>query len=617
MQAAPTAAKKEKMKVLDPKRSNAVGILISRLPEPKVIKSAIRDLDELVLEREQVDQIRMVLPSADEEEELNARDGADVVWDRPEAFLRMLLSVPRVGLRLRCWSIASAFEERAAELEAPIEALKHAFEELMGSEPLRVLLGLLLSYGNYMNGGTNRGQADGFPITDLMSVCGVKASQGRQTLLGYALKELTDVAAAAEAEGASADSLGPEGRLLPMSGQALSLDRFAEGRLAERNRQQRREQAKTALLLEQSVPHIKDGCRANLGEITAQHAALVTDIVEVARAAAAEPESPAHVKPDPFKPRMLQFSAAAQARVDQITVALRAAEANLARARTFFGVTPSALKDDEILPFFLSFVGEVKRSMPPPQKPKRAPRLPKLPPPDGSSLKPSTESSGTDTMQSLIASIHAGRSRKASLAAADRGSEGTAMTASGKHPGGLPAGGGRGGADGGGANGTDGVHAVGSLPALLKPVSVKTTTPSSKDEAIGVATQLDPSLFGRSNATSDRPTAQTARTAIMARLKEQEGAANRANARSDVARVKVGGGGTGGSATPTASKWLSSETKAAGIAIGFTLGGKKKLSHARSPAASAFGPPTAPDPSSGATAAGAAAEVGSIVSTRL
>ena len=49
-----TKAKAEITKALDTQRSHAVGILISRLPPPTAIKTAILNLDEKVLEREQV-----------------------------------------------------------------------------------------------------------------------------------------------------------------------------------------------------------------------------------------------------------------------------------------------------------------------------------------------------------------------------------------------------------------------------------------------------------------------------------------------------------------------------------------------------------------------------------
>jgi len=80
------------VKVLEPKRSNAVGILISTLPSLKEIKSAIALLDESKLSREQVEQIRIQLATPEEMEQIQSQDGPDVRWDKPENFLKTMMS---------------------------------------------------------------------------------------------------------------------------------------------------------------------------------------------------------------------------------------------------------------------------------------------------------------------------------------------------------------------------------------------------------------------------------------------------------------------------------------------------------------------------------------------
>ena len=43
------------------------------------------------------------LPTQEEMDSIAALDGPDVRWDRPEAFLKMVMAIPRIGSRLRCW----------------------------------------------------------------------------------------------------------------------------------------------------------------------------------------------------------------------------------------------------------------------------------------------------------------------------------------------------------------------------------------------------------------------------------------------------------------------------------------------------------------------------------
>ena len=107
--------------------------------------------------------------------------------------------------------------------------------------------------------------------------------------------------------------------------------------------------ARRALALEPSLPHLREAIKVSLSELQSQQAALAADVAEVARVAAAEPPSAAHVKPDPFRERMTAFAAEAQQRVDALGAALRAAEGGLVEARRFFGLPSNALKDEEVI----------------------------------------------------------------------------------------------------------------------------------------------------------------------------------------------------------------------------------------------------------------------------
>lgn len=54
---------------------------------------------------------------------------------------------------------------------------------------VETLLSLVLAYGNYMNGNTQRGQADGFQLDVLLKLRDVKAKDSDVTLLQYTVKQ--------------------------------------------------------------------------------------------------------------------------------------------------------------------------------------------------------------------------------------------------------------------------------------------------------------------------------------------------------------------------------------------------------------------------------------------
>eukprot|EP00966_Prymnesium_polylepis_P316879 7321819-Prymnesium_polylepis.1 len=86
-------------KALDPKRSNAVAIMMSSLPPVNDVKAAIANLDEALLSREQLEKIRANIATPEEMEQIGALDGPDVKWDKPEQFLKVIMNIPKVRAR--------------------------------------------------------------------------------------------------------------------------------------------------------------------------------------------------------------------------------------------------------------------------------------------------------------------------------------------------------------------------------------------------------------------------------------------------------------------------------------------------------------------------------------
>lgn len=178
-------------KALDPKRSNAVAIMMSSLPAVDDVKAAIGTLDEAILSREQLEKIRAHLPTAEEAELIQSLDGPEIKWDRPEQFLKALMAIPRLKQRLRCWSIKYGFAERAAELEEQMVVVRAAIAALRGSAALPALFGALIEMGNHCNGGhPSKGQADGFSVDDLGKLSVMKDNTNKVSLLGYAVETL-------------------------------------------------------------------------------------------------------------------------------------------------------------------------------------------------------------------------------------------------------------------------------------------------------------------------------------------------------------------------------------------------------------------------------------------
>jgi hypothetical protein len=171
-------ASRENVRVLSDKRFNAVAIMLSFLPPVDRVIRAVQRLDLSLLDKDQVAALHKQMPTEEELKQLAAADCRVEELARPEAFLVTLASaVPAVGSRVDCWSFSLTFPEVAADLRTPFTFIEKAIASVRASKTLPQLCALVLHAGNYINGGTNRGQADGFDL----AVLGRSATRTRTT----------------------------------------------------------------------------------------------------------------------------------------------------------------------------------------------------------------------------------------------------------------------------------------------------------------------------------------------------------------------------------------------------------------------------------------------------
>ncbi|KAL7888334.1 hypothetical protein AOLI_G00033080 [Acnodon oligacanthus] len=183
---------KKIIKLLDGKRSQAVGILISSLHlDMKDIQQAVLMLDNSVVDLdaiealyenraqpEELERIRKHYETSDEEQVK--------LLDKPEQFLYELSRVPEFSLRACCIILQSTFADAIASIKRKTEIVLHVCKDLLEQDSVKEVLGLVLALGNYMNGGSRtRGQADGFGLDILPKLKDVKSRDNHTSLLDY------------------------------------------------------------------------------------------------------------------------------------------------------------------------------------------------------------------------------------------------------------------------------------------------------------------------------------------------------------------------------------------------------------------------------------------------
>ncbi|XP_071823569.1 uncharacterized protein [Apostichopus japonicus] len=174
--------KKQFITVLNSKRSNAINIGLTVLPQPETIKQAVLHMDSLVLTKENVERLLSMAPT---EEEIDMiRDAQRASPDTPlgsaEDFLMMLASVGALEARLKLWIFKIDYDNQEEEIAEHLADLKTGIDDLQKSKTFMYILAALRAVGNFLNGAN----VEGFHIEYLSKVSEVKdTSSSKQSLL--------------------------------------------------------------------------------------------------------------------------------------------------------------------------------------------------------------------------------------------------------------------------------------------------------------------------------------------------------------------------------------------------------------------------------------------------
>lgn len=187
----------QRIRVFEEARRRQVCVMLARLPPVEMTVEAVAEMDDVKLNKDQVELLLATAPPAEELAALRsaaAEHEHDVEaprWDDAEAFVLRLSEVPSFALRLQVWAFENAFDERFELYHAAATEVRFACQSLRTSPRVKRLLTLALAVGNYLNAGTPRGRADGFNVEALSQMRTVKALQAGAgaTLVDYVVRQ--------------------------------------------------------------------------------------------------------------------------------------------------------------------------------------------------------------------------------------------------------------------------------------------------------------------------------------------------------------------------------------------------------------------------------------------
>jgi len=180
----------------DSKRWQNTSIVLSQFSSLSFeqLRDAIIRLDDVLIDVDGLMQLCQFTPTTEEKDILATYvDEAPPNLGKPERYFIAVMGIPRLQLRLEAWHFKRVFDEKFAYAQTIVSALDIATTKVRQSTKLRKVLQTILAFGNYMNGGTNRGAAFGFKLDSLLRLTEVRSDtdNGKTTAMHYIIEMLT------------------------------------------------------------------------------------------------------------------------------------------------------------------------------------------------------------------------------------------------------------------------------------------------------------------------------------------------------------------------------------------------------------------------------------------
>jgi len=169
-----SSSSSQTISILDIKRSQAISIMLSRFKISfSDLSKAISNFDETKITLEDAKSLLKFVPTPEEIELIKEEDIS--MLGKPEQFLYELSKVNRLTEKLECFIFKQKMSSQIEELTPDIQALQKASTEIKNNKHFHKILEIILSLGNFINGGTNRGEVHGFKLDSLMSLFEVRS----------------------------------------------------------------------------------------------------------------------------------------------------------------------------------------------------------------------------------------------------------------------------------------------------------------------------------------------------------------------------------------------------------------------------------------------------------
>ncbi|GAM27596.1 hypothetical protein SAMD00019534_107720 [Acytostelium subglobosum LB1] len=190
------AKKSGPVQIIDGKTSQNLAIFLSQFKGKSYdeICAGITRGDELMFQSNHIDALITFLPSEDDINNINEflkEDGNDMSKLGPaEQFSMKINAVPAVKTRLQAMKFRFGYGPKKSDIKLDIANFRTGVKELTDSDKIPKILEVILILGNFINGGTPRGNAYGFKLNTITKLADTKSTDNKQSLVNYLARVL-------------------------------------------------------------------------------------------------------------------------------------------------------------------------------------------------------------------------------------------------------------------------------------------------------------------------------------------------------------------------------------------------------------------------------------------
>lgn len=145
---------------------------VKKLPPSQVVAKAVAEMDATILTPNLLEVVaNNCCPTPDQVIQMEAMKKKNPLsaWALPEEYMYALLRVSMYRERVECWAFILSISDQLSYCEQALDKFIKVVNCMRVSEGLRDILAISLATGNYLNGGTARGGADGFGLMETMN----------------------------------------------------------------------------------------------------------------------------------------------------------------------------------------------------------------------------------------------------------------------------------------------------------------------------------------------------------------------------------------------------------------------------------------------------------------